>query len=103
MNVVAARRGIEGLAGFLLSGALVFWLPLFSFGLLFGMSVDSKLSGLETAIALAPGGACIVVVASTLWLGIRHHRRPFALGLLLSTAFALTVFTMFFLVSRIAA
>src|SRR5689334_22279047 len=103
MNVVAARRGMQGLAGFLLSAAMVLWRPVLSFGLSFGFSVDGKPSGLETAVALAPAGACVLVVASTLWLGIRHHQRPFALGLLLGTAFALAVFAMYFVAARVAA
>jgi hypothetical protein len=94
---------MEGLGGFLLSGALVLWLPLVSFGLLFAASEDRKPSGLETAVALAPSGACILVIGSSLWFGIRNHRRPFALGLLLGVVFALATFAMWFVATRIAA
>ena len=103
MSAVALRRGMEGLAGFLLSGALVLWLPLFSFGLLYAAAQDRKPSGLETAVALAPAGACVLVIASSLWFGIRNHQRPFALGLLLGVAFALAIFAMWFVATRIAA
>ncbi len=93
---------MEGLAGFLLSGILILWLPLLSFGLLFSVSEDRRPTGLQTAVALAPVGGCLAVIAVSLWYGLRNHRRPFALGLVVGVVFALASFAMWFVATRIA-